>query len=387
MLFIAEQVREIMAQMGFRTMAEMTGRTDCLRVRRELVTDRAFKVDMREILGEAPMPVLSQSDKECGGYGLYAPKNLYDFQLEKTPDMAVLMPAFAKGLTRGNTESLSGNAAQAAEEGNLNIGRYERSLKVSSTDRAFGTILGSEITRRFGNTLQDDTFVVHAEGGGGQSFGAFLPKGLTIRLTGDANDGFGKGLSGGKLILVPDERSSFEASENIILGNVALYGATAGKAYICGIAGERFCVRNSGAVAVAEGCGDHGLEYMTGGRAVILGGTGKNFAAGMSGGIAYVLDTDHSLYRRMNKDMVSLQELTEKYEIAELQDILTDYVKETGSKLGKKVLNSFEAYIPYFKKVVPNDYQRMLTAISKNEEQGMPYDSAVLEAFKEVTGS
>ena len=194
-------------------------------------------------------------------------------------------------------------------------------------------------------------------------------------------------MSGGKLILVPDKRSRFEASENIILGNVALYGATAGKAYICGIAGERFCVRNSGAVAVAEGCGDHGLEYMTGGRAVILGRTGKNFAAGMSGGIAYVLDTDHSLYRRMNKDMVSLQELTEKYEIEELRGILIDYVSETGSKLGRRVLENFEQYIPYFKKVVPNDYQRMLTAISRNEEQGMPYETAVFEAFKEVTGS
>ena len=293
--------------------------------------------------------------------------------------MSVLMPAFAEGLAK--------EAAAGAAEGSVSIGRYEKSLKVSSTDRAFGTIIGSEITKKFGSTLQEDTFVVHAEGGGGQSFGAFLPGGLTIRLTGDANDGFGKGLSGGKLILVPDERSRFEASENIILGNVALYGATAGKAYICGIAGERFCVRNSGAIAVAEGCGDHGLEYMTGGRAVILGRTGKNFAAGMSGGIAYVLDTDHSLYRRINKDMVSLQELTEKYEIEELRGILTDYVSETGSKLGRKVIENFEQYIPYFKKVVPNDYQRMLTAISRNEEQGMPYETAVFEAFKEVTGS
>ena len=377
MLYVAEQVREIMARMGFRSMAEMTGRTDCLRVRRELITDRAFKVDMSQILGETPMPVLSESDKEKGGYGLYAPKNLFDFGLQKTPDMAVLMPAFAEGLSQ--------EPEHGAEEGSVSIGHYEKSLKVSSTDRTFGAILGSEVTKRFGNTLQDDTFVVRTEGGGGQSFGAFLPRGITIRLTGDANDGFGKGLSGGKLVLVPDARSPFKANENIILGNVALYGATGGKAYICGIAGERFCVRNSGAIAVAEGCGDHGLEYMTGGRAVILGGTGKNFAAGMSGGIAYVLDADHSLYRRLNKDMVSLQELTEKYEIAELKEILDDYVKETGSELGQKIVNSFEEYIPYFKKVVPNDYQRMLAAISRYEEQGMPYENAVLEAFREVT--
>ena len=332
---------------------------------------------MSQILGETPLPVLSESDKEKGGYGLYAPKNLFDFGLQKTPDMAVLMPAFAEGLSQ--------EPEHGAEEGSVSIGHYEKSLKVSSTDRTFGAILGSEVTKRFGNTLQDDTFVVRAEGGGGQSFGAFLPRGITIRLTGDANDGFGKGLSGGKLVLVPDARSPFKANENIILGNVALYGATGGKAYICGIAGERFCVRNSGAIAVAEGCGDHGLEYMTGGRAVILGGTGKNFAAGMSGGIAYVLDADHSLYRRLNKDMVSLQELTEKYEIAELKEILDDYVKETGSELGQKIVNSFEEYIPYFKKVVPNDYQRMLAAISRYEEQGMPYENSVLEAFREVT--
>jgi len=379
MLYIAEQVREIMAQLGFRSMAEMTGRSDCLRVRKELITDRAFKVDMRQILGDHPMPVLSQADRESGHYGLYAPKNLYDFELEKTPDMAALLPAFEEGMSR-----LSGAKSPAEFAA---AGTFETSLQVSSTDRALGTIFGSEITKRFGNRLADDTFVIRAKGGGGQSFGAFVPKGVTIRLSGDANDGFGKGLSGGKLVLVPDPKSRFDASQNIIVGNVALYGATGGKAFINGIAGERFCVRNSGAVAVAEGCGDHGLEYMTGGRAVILGRTGKNFAAGMSGGIAYVLDQDHSLYRRINKDMVVLQELTEKYDIAELSDILTEYVAETGSELGRKILNDFEAYIPLFKKVVPLDYQRMLTAIGRYEEQGIPHDKAVLEAFREVTNS
>ena len=271
------------------------------------------------------------------------------------------------------------------KEGTRVIGRCETSLQVSSTDRAFGAILGSEVTKNFGNTLADDTFVVNAFGGGGQSFGAFLPKGVTIRLTGDANDGFGKGLSGGKLVVVPDKDSPFEADKNIIVGNVALFGATSGKAYFNGIAGERFGVRNSGATLVAEGCGDHGLEYMTGGRAVILGGTGKNFAAGMSGGIAYVLDTDHSLYRRMNKDMTMLQELTEDYDIAELRGILEDYVHETSSSLGQKILSEYTAYLPYFKKIVPRDYQRMLTAISRHEEQGMPHDKAVLEAFREIS--
>ena len=395
MLYIAEQVREIMAELGFRSMAEMTGRSDCLRVRKELITDRAFKVDMRQILGESPMPVLSEADRESGNYGLYAPKNLYDFELEKTPDLAHLLPAFEEGLaelrgekaTSGVACSSGASDAGASSRGSgaAGAGHYETTLKVSSTDRAFGTIFGSEITKRFGGSLAEDTFVVRAQGGGGQSFGAFLPAGITIRLSGDANDGFGKGLSGGKLVLVPDPKSRFDASQNIIVGNVALYGATGGKAFINGIAGERFCVRNSGAVAVAEGCGDHGLEYMTGGRAVILGGTGKNFAAGMSGGIAYVLDRDHSLYRRINKDMVALQELTEKYDIAELCDILTEYVAETGSELGRKILADYEEYIPFFKKVVPLDYQRMLTAIGRFEEQGIPHDKAVLEAFREVT--
>ena len=208
---------------------------------------------------------------------------------------------------------------------------------------------------------------------------------MTLRLSGDANDGFGKGLSGGKLVVVPPKGSVFDSSKNIIIGNVALYGATSGKAYIAGVAGERFCVRNSGAVAVAEGCGDHGLEYMTGGLAVILGSTGKNFAAGMSGGIAYVLDEQHDLYKRMNKNMASLNEVTEKYDIEELKNVLEDYVKETGSEHGKKILDNFEEYLPHFKKIVPNDYQKVLAAISKYEEQGLKRSNAVLEAFNEIT--
>ncbi len=434
MLFIARQLREIMAELGFTHLSQMAGRTDCLRVRENLITDRAHCIDMSAILGETPMSLIPESDKTdrtdgtektsetaekeitaetektsktektsqkqkeaekditaektalgsgriVSVYG--AEKNLYDFRLETTPDLALLMPAFSEGLAKGNPA----HRIDGEKVGSLEIGRYSTSLQVSSTDRAFGTILGSEITKKFGNTLVDDTFVVNARGGGGQSFGAFLPKGLTIRLSGDANDGIGKGLSGGKIIVVPDEKSTFKPNENIIVGNVALYGATSGKAYFCGVAGERFCVRNSGATAVAEGCGDHGLEYMTGGRAVILGGTGKNFAAGMSGGIAYVLDMDHSLYRRMNKEMVSLEELTEKYDISELREILEDYVRETKSELAGEILEKYDEYIPYFKKIVPKDYQKMLTAISRYEEQGIPYEKAVLEAFREVSAA
>ena len=393
MLFIARQLREIMATLGFRTVEEMVGRTDCLKKRDNLITHRAEEVNLSKILD----PVYAHAKESH-----FDREHIYDFHLERTKDVSVLLPAFQEALKKARIEVPS--AQPAAETTFAGTGRgpalrsdvekksaatrvkpMEVSLKVSSTDRSFGTILGSDITRVFGNYLPEDSFVVHAEGGGGQSFGAFIPKGLTIRLTGDANDGFGKGLSGGKLVVVPSARSPFKAAENTIVGNVALYGATAGKAYICGIAGERFCVRNSGAVAVAEGCGDHGLEYMTGGRAVILGPTGKNFAAGMSGGIAYVLDSDHTLYRRMNKDMDSLQEVTDKYDIAELRDILEDYEKETGSALAAQILADFENRVSDFKKILPNDYQRMLTAISKYEEQGISHDNAVLEAFEEVT--
>ncbi len=393
MRFIAMQLRVIMSKLGFRTVDEMVGRTDCLKRRDNLVTRRAEEIDLSRILD----PAYAHAENSH-----FNREHVYDFHLEKTKDKTVLLPVLQKSLKsagisvpaaeasaettlagtgKAPADMPSGKARKAAEK----IEQQAVSVTVSSTDRSFGTMLGSDITRIFGQNLAEDTFVVHATGGGGQSFGAFIPKGLTIRLTGDANDGFGKGLSGGKLVVVPSEKATFRAEENIIVGNVALYGATSGKAYIRGVAGERFCVRNSGATAVAEGCGDHGLEYMTGGRAVILGPTGKNFAAGMSGGIAYVLDTDHSLYRKMNKDMDTIQEVTDKYDILELKAILEDYEKETGSTLAKEILADFEARLPDFKKIVPNDYQRMLIAISRYEEQGVPHESAVLEAFEEVT--
>ena len=353
MLFVARQLREIMSMLGFRTIDEMVGRTDCLKMRQISDLERSSLADLNRILN----PKYAHSKDNH-----FVPENAYNFGLEKTLDASVLIPEYKKN-----------------KKGKVNI-----EVNVSSTDRSFGTLLGSRITEDHIDKLEEDTITVTAHGGGGQSFGAFIPKGLTIRLYGDANDGFGKGLSGGKLIVRPSESATFKAHENIIVGNVALYGATAGKAYVCGVAGERFCVRNSGAIAVAEGCGDHGLEYMTGGRAVILGMTGKNFAAGMSGGIAYVLDKEHTLYLRMNKDMASLCEITEKYDIAELRSILEDYVKETGSEFATEILQNFEDYLPDFKKIVPNDYQKMLSAISKFEEQGIDYEHAVLEAFKEV---
>jgi glutamate synthase (NADPH/NADH) large chain len=357
MRFMARQLREIMASLGFRTVDEMVGRTDCLRMKEELPISRSRLADLSALLGDG-----SLASHHVAG-------QKYDFHLEKTRDEQTLIPRMETWAERGRQGSL------------------EIETSVSSTDRAFGTRLGSEVTRRFGSTLYDDTIVIHAKGGGGQSFGAFLPKGVTIRLEGDANDGFGKGLSGGKLVITPPANAGYAAHDNIIIGNVALYGATGGTAFVCGIAGERFCVRNSGAIAVAEGCGDHGLEYMTGGRAVILGMTGKNFAAGMSGGIAYVLDREHSLYLRLNKDLVSVNEVTEKYDIAELHEILEEYENETHSPFAKKILTDFDNWLPDFKKIVPTDYQKMLAAIGRAEEQGVPADKVMLKAFKEVNAN
>ena len=363
MIFIARQLREIMASLGFRNIDEMVGRSDLLRKKKSHASDRAGVIDLSYILSQKAI----KKDEDGNVCNVHFEGEREDpLGLNNTKDVKELLPTFADAFKKKKVAPAS------------------VSVKVSSTDRSFGTILGSEVTRACGNTLDEDTLTINAEGGGGQSFGAFLPKGITIRLSGDANDGFGKGLSGGKLIVTPPEGSSFKADENVIVGNVALYGATSGKAYFRGVAGERFCVRNSGAVAVAEGCGDHGLEYMTGGRAVILGMTGKNFAAGMSGGTAYVLDKEHTLYLRTNKDMVSLCEVTEKYDVMELKDILTDYVKETGSELGKDVLDHFDEILPDFKKVVPNDYHRMQSLIGHFEEQGIPHEKAVLEAFEEM---
>ncbi len=368
MLFIAEELREIMAKLGFRTVDEMVGRCDCLAPKDQQITKRASMVDLSVILNQKYAHATERH---------FVPEKRYDFHLERTVDESVILPALERAMQKIAASPVIG----------LDGTKETIRVKVKGTDRAVGTITGSEITKRFGSSLPEDTFVVQCEGSGGQSFGAFAPKGLTLKLKGDANDGFGKGLSGGKLVLTPPDGTTFKPEENIIVGNVALYGATSGKAYFTGVAGERFCVRNSGATAVVEGCGDHGLEYMTGGRAVILGNTGKNFAAGMSGGIAYVLDEKHDLYRKLNKQMVSLEEVTEKYDISELRDILTDYVKETDSALGRKILNDFDGYLPSFKKIVPHDYQKMLKAISKFEEQGIPYEKAELEAFNLVTGA
>ena len=347
MHFIAQELREYMAKLGIRTVDELVGRTDLLTPKKDV-----HGIDFSAILGN------SSSDSKQN----FDAADVYDFELDKTVDKCVIMKKMGNALKKGIPSSVS--------------------IDVVNTDRSVGTLFGAEITRIHGeNTLADDTYTVNCTGSGGQSFGAFIPKGLTLRLCGDSNDYFGKGLSGGRLVLYPPQTSGFKADENIIVGNVALYGATSGKAFINGIAGERFCVRNSGAVAVCEGTGDHGCEYMTGGRAVILGRTGKNFAAGMSGGIAYVLDEERDLYMRLNKSLVSLETLSEKADILELKGFIEEHAEATGSAKAKHILENFDEYIPRFKKIIPHDYAKIRRTVLEFEEKGMDSEQAEIEAF------
>ena len=355
MRFIAQELREYMAKLGIRKVDDLIGRTDLLKRREGVNNPIAEKMDLSLIM-DTQFAGLRKESK-------FQKKDLYDFELNKTIDETEFLKNFHKAMAKGEP--------------------CELTTKVTNIDRALGTILGSEITRRFDDTLEEDTYKITCNGSGGQSFGAFIPKGLTLRLVGDCNDYFGKGLSGGKLIVYPPEGSRFKAEENIIIGNVALYGATSGKAFINGIAGERFCVRNSGAYAVVEGVGDHGCEYMTGGRVVVLGPTGKNFAAGMSGGVAYVLDEDSSLYLKLNKELVSSETVTDKYDVLELKEMIEEHVKETGSAKGKMILEHFSEYLPKFKKIISYDYSRMLGLIAHMEQNGLNYEQAQIEAFYE----
>jgi glutamate synthase (NADPH) large chain len=253
-------------------------------------------------------------------------------------------------------------------------------LPIKNTNRTVGTILGSEVTKKYGaEGLPEDTIRIHFNGSAGQSFGAFLPKGLTFTIEGDANDYVGKGLSGGKIAIYPPRQSTFVPEENILIGNVALYGATAGEAYFRGVAGERFAVRNSGAHAVVEGVGDHGCEYMTGGRVVVIGKTGRNFAAGMSGGLAYVLDVAGDFKRRCNAEMVELEAL-EADDAEQVKEMLKRHVRYTNSTVAQKLLDNWKASQTKFVKVIPKDYKRVLIAITKARQAGIPEDKAVMEA-------
>ena len=355
MKFIAQELREYMAKLGIRTVDELVGRVDLLKVKDGVSEGKADEVCLSKILDADFADVRVKYDN----------KNVYDFKLNETKDVTVLIKKLGKALEQKKPASVE--------------------VDVTNIDRSFGTIFGSEITKKYNDTLEDDMYTVKCNGAGGQSFGAFIPNGLTIELTGDSNDYLGKGLSGGKIIVKPPKESKFKQDENIIIGNVALYGATSGKVYINGVAGERFCVRNSGATAVVEGVGDHGCEYMTGGKVAVIGKVGKNFAAGMSGGVAYVLDENNDLYRKVNKSLVSTEELSNKYDVLELKAMIEDHVKYTNSIRGKEILNDFEEYLPKFKKIIPYDYKKMLNAIAKMEEKGLNPEQAQIEAFYAAT--
>lgn len=345
MLFIARELREIMADLGYHTIDEMVGHTDNLEV------DEDANMDYSNIL--------------MTPYNIhYEPKDTYNFELEKTVDMKTLLPKFEPYFNEKKP--------------------HAETISISSTDRTVGTILSNAVTKQFNNTLEDDTYTVHCNGGAGQSFGAFAQKGITLDVHGDANDYFGKGLSGGKLIIQPKKEAQFKPNENVIIGNVALYGATSGEAYIRGMAGERFAVRNSGASAVVEGVGDHGLEYMTGGTVVILGQTGKNLAAGMSGGVAYVYDPNHDLYMRLNKQLVNTYEVTGKADKEVLEELLNKHYTYTDSDVAKKILSNLDKELSNFKKIVPKDYEKITTLIQELKTKGYHEDEASLMAFEQV---
>lgn len=356
MLFIARQLREIMASLGVRNVSELVGRTDLLKVKDSL-SSRAKKLDLSRILlhGESASAV-------------FCPEKVYDFHLQETLDAKVLL---SSGEIQRSLETMDPVQIRTA---------------VKNTDRAFGTLLGAEITRRHPEGLPENTITVRCTGSGGQSFGAFIPAGMTIMLEGDSNDYFGKGLSGGKLVVSPPPEAGYDPEQNMIIGNVALYGATSGQVYIAGMAGERFAVRNSGAQAVVEGVGEHGCEYMTGGCVVVLGPTGKNFAAGMSGGVAYVLDEENHLYKNLNKQLVSMETPGTRAEFEELKRMIAQHVEWTGSAKGTKILEQFEEYAPHFKKVIPVDYKEMMRLIAQYEEQGLDIETARIEAFREFIG-
>lgn len=359
MTFIAQETREIMARLGIRTIDELVGRSDLLRSKKFPAGSHPAGIDMSVVLHNP-----YAGDKEVKQH--FVPEDVYDFKLGETIDEIVILPALKDALESGQKCSVD--------------------IEVTNLNRTLGTLTGAEITRRYYNTLEDDTYTVNCKGAGGQSFGAFIPKGLTINLTGDANDYFGKGLSGGILSVQTTEHFKLRADENIIIGNVALFGATSGKAFINGVAGERFCVRNSGATVVCEGVGDHGCEYMTGGCAVILGKVGKNFAAGMSGGIAYVLDEENDLYTKLNKSLVGFTRIKKEEDKNELRGLIEEHVRRTGSYQGQLILKNFDEYAGKFKKVVPHDYQAMMDTIAKYKAEGLDEEEARIQAFHERMG-
>ncbi len=352
MTFIAQEIRELMAQLGFRTVNEMVGQVGVLEPKKAIAHWKAKGLDFSNILYQPEVPA------DVGRYRQIS----QDHGLDKSLDMTQLLDLCRPALENGTP--------------------VKAILPIKNVNRAVGTILGNEITKRYWEGLPENTVHLHFHGSAGQSFGAFVPQGVTLELEGDANDYVGKGLSGGKIILYPPQQSTFVAEENIIIGNVALYGATSGEVYIRGIAGERFCVRNSGVSAVVEAIGDHGCEYMTGGKVVVLGTTGRNFAAGMSGGVAYILDEAGDFATRCNLQMVDLEPLSDPEETQDLKDLIQRHVQYTQSQKAAKVLAHWDQSVAQFVKVMPRDYKRVLEAIQQAIEDGLSGDDALSAAFE-----
>jgi glutamate synthase (NADPH) large chain len=353
MKFIAQEVRELMAQLGFRTINEMVGHTETIEMKPVVDHWKARGLDFSKILYRPSVgPEVGRYKTEDQEHGL-----------ENALDTTTILPLCKPAIERGE--------------------KVEATLPIRNVNRVVGTITGSEVTRKYGaKGLPDDTIKLKFLGSAGQSFGAFVPRGMTLTLEGDANDYLGKGLSGGRLIVFPPRQSTFVPEENIIIGNVALYGATSGEAFIRGVAGERFCVRNSGASAVVEGVGDHGCEYMTGGRVVIIGATGRNFAAGMSGGVAYVLDEAGTFEKRCNKEMVSLAKLQDAEEITAVHGLISRHAQLTGSKRAEEILVNWTNWAPFFVRIMPNDYRRVLESQKKMLETGLSQEEAEMAAFE-----
>jgi len=353
MRFVARDLRERMASLGIRRLEDLVGRTDLLDMEAAKSNPKTRGLDYSKIFHRPDVP---------NEWGRHKQRD-QEHSIEDSLDRRVLMELCEPALERGE--------------------RVRATIPIRNVNRVVGTIVGSEITRRYGaKGLPDDTISLKFVGSAGQSFGAFLPRGVTLTVEGDTNDHVGKGLSGGTIVVYPPADSAFKPEENIIIGNVGFYGATSGEAYIRGMAGERFCVRNSGLSAVVEGVGDHACEYMNGGRVVVLGRTGRNFAAGMSGGVAYVHDSDGNFPSRVNGEMVGLEELTDTAEIASLRAMIERHVKATGSARGKRILAGWAGALKRFVKVMPRDYKRMLGAIEDASRSGLGGEAALMAAFE-----
>jgi glutamate synthase (ferredoxin) len=353
MRFIAQEVREHMAELGYRTFDEMVGRSERIEMRRAVDHWKARNLDFSRILFKPTVP------KHYGRTAQIPQDHGLDRALDATTLLALAKPAIEERKP------------------------VRATLPIRNVNRVVGAQVGSEVTRRWGaEGLPEDTIRFHFKGSAGQSFGAFVPRGVTLVLEGDSNDYVGKGLSGGRIVVFPPEGSTFVPEENVIVGNVAFYGATAGEAYIRGVAGERFCVRNSGVNAVVEGVGDHGCEYMTGGRVVVLGRTGRNFAAGMSGGIACVLDVDGGFAARCNGQMVGREPLEDPEEIALVRGMVERHAEATRSEHARRILEGWQKWVPRFVRVVPHDYRRVLEAQARMREKGLAAEEAEMAAFE-----